>query len=183
LELPPQPTAFKAVGLFVAMATGLVVASGTTGAEPRVVRLKEELESAKTVAVVRVETYSNSRLRCRQLNSGRRRSFRYSDDPMWNPRRFVAENLDSAVTLTGMWPPVGSEVLIVVDREGIISLFAHRERDDWRYWSPRYTESMAQFYCGSPARPFPGQRPRPRDERVSWDGCLAADKHVREWLK
>ena len=163
----------------VALLGSLFVLSHFVYARPRPVRLLEEIRDAKTVAEVRIEAYFKNLLVGRNLKSNSRISFKYSSDPQWNPSRFIVQDLHAAGTAE--WPPVGSEVIVVVDHHNVVSLFARREIGMWRFWSPMFTGSTAAFECKSPALPLEGAVPAIND--FIWDGCLVPEQAVKNWLK
>jgi hypothetical protein len=138
-------------------------------AKPRSVNLLSELKAAKVVSEVTIVSYEKDHLVCSSANDPKKkRSFKYSDDPAWNPTRFIGKDLSALGT--GEWPPIGSNVAVVIDKEDAISLFAYRQGDAWRFWSPVMTGSVALFNCEPPAKPIKS------DTFIhkygSWDGCL-----------
>jgi len=150
-------------------------------AEPRGVDLKAELQSAQLVEDVEILDYTPEGLRFRLQDTlvveGIRRAepltARYwgADDSKWVPN--VAATLDfNQDILTGEWPPRGSKVLIVVDADNVISLFAWKRGANYRFWSPWMTESVAGFTCEPPARPLPKQADNFMGPNRGWDGCL-----------
>ena len=116
-----------------------------------------------------------------------------SRDTTWNPGRFASSELDSTwawgatgqgdnrVVWTSLWPPVGSEAVVVSDSTESISLFARRVVGGWRFWSPIFTMSVAVFECDPPARILNPETLF--SERGSWDGRIVPDSTVRKWLK
>ena len=111
-------------------------------AEPRWVNLLQELREAKIVAPVAIVSYDKDRLIC--VVDGKSKIelvLKYSIDPAWNPSRFIKSDL--ALVSTADWPPVGSEVVVVADKNDTVSLFAIRQKDVWRFGSPMMTGSMA----------------------------------------
>ena len=145
-------------------------------AESRGVDLKAELQSARLVAEVEIEEYTPEGLRFRLQGSSDKNpalSARYwgADNSKWVPE--VAATLDfNQNILTGEWPPRGSKVLIVVDADNVISLFAWKRGADYRFWSPWMTGSLAGFTCEPPARPLPKQADDFMGPNRGWDGCL-----------
>ena len=157
-----------------AVGLALVFLASPVWAEPRGVDLRAELQSARLVAEVEIEEYTPEGLLFRlQDNPRKPLSARYwgADDSKWVPE--VAATLDfNQVILTGEWPPRGSNVLIVVDADNIVSLFAWQKGPDYRFWSPWMTGSLAGFTCEPPARPLPGQADGFMGQHRGWDGCL-----------
>ena len=128
-------------------------------AASRGVDLQAELQSAQLVAEVEIEEYTPEGLTFRlQDNPRKPLAARYwgADDSKWVPN--VAATLDfNQDILTGEWPPRGSKVLLVVDADKNISLFAWKQGSDYRFWSPWMTGSVAGFTCEPPTRPLPQQ--------------------------
>lgn len=156
----------------------LAFPSSPVGAGPRGVDLRAELQSAQLVEDVEIEEYTPEGLIFRiQDNPRKPLSARYwgAGDSKWVPDVAAALNFNQDI-LTGEWPPRGSKVLIVVDADNVISLFAWKQDSDYRFWSPWMTGSVASFICELPARPLAGRRPGREGFSAhpnrSWDGCL-----------
>ena len=152
--------------------------SARTQAAPRPVNLEEELRSARRVAVVRIEAYLPDSLQYRLVDKQVRFTTPYSSDPEWAPFPRLVRGLDSLDSMqTAIWPRAGSEVVIVVARGNWVSLFARRQGSEWRFWSPEYTLSAAQFACGKVSRPLA------RGASSSQEGCLMTHKDLLRWIK
>ena len=147
-------------------------------AKPRPVHLIPELKEAKVVAPVRIVSYENEGLRCVLLEGPPRSlTFKYSSDPTWNPSRFAKSDL--SLMGTGRWPAAGSEVLVAADKNDLVSLFAYRQGDQWRFWSPIETGSVALFECNPPSTPI--KRDAFIYKNGSWDGCLFPAQALKQW--
>jgi hypothetical protein len=147
-------------------------------AEPRWVNLLQELREAKIVAPVAIVSYDKDRLICAVKGKSKiELALKYSIDPTWNPSRFIKNDLISVNTAD--WPPVGSEVVVVADKSDIVSLFAIRQKNVWRFWSPMMTGSTAQFSCEPPSRPIKSDNGNPPNG--SWNGCLLPYKDLERW--
>jgi hypothetical protein len=134
-----------------------------------VVRLPDELDEASVIAWVRVGGYADGKAWWTPLNpSGAVNHARCEGE--LTPRASAAAELAKASSLTAHWPPPGAEVLVVVSREGVVSLFGRREGEEVRLWSPQETGSIALFHCHAPARPLPGEDTQSVPQG-SWDGC------------
>lgn len=170
----------EVLGVFGAVAAFLLLVQHS-GAEPRGVVLIRELRQAKVVMPVRIDSYAKEGLVCTPLKGARPfKSFKYSTDPTWNPSVSVFVRRDQNSIWTAEWPAAGSEILIVVGQDGVVSLFADRQRDQWRFWSPHMTGSVALFECAPPSKPI---EPVSGHENGSWDGCVMPVKAVRQWEK
>ena len=143
------------------------------------VDVRHELDAASVVAEVKILQYMDGRLWVQSLeDTFVRAEVRYADDPTWSAKPFVDDGWQNKKQRTGIWPPVGAAVLIVLDRSGVVSLFAQRVHEYYRFWSPQATGSMAMFACASAGQTLeavPGKGSYYRNK--SWDGCMmpAAD--------
>ena len=158
--------------------TSLLLA-GAVSAEPRVVRLTDELASARIVTRARITSYEPDGLRFRPVTTPQAiLTARYSDDPSWNPLRFVPKQWreDAGGRQAGKWPPLQADVLGVVDAQGILSLFAWPQGAAYRFWSPAITGSVALFECEPPAKPVETLKAdaaaQGKGSFRSWDGCV-----------
>ncbi len=137
-----------------------------TNGEPRGVRLREELAEAQTIVRVRITGYRQGTVKWEPFEpKDAPKSARCSTDAQWTPQPSppAADGV-----YTAHWPQIGDDVLVVVDKDGAISLFAQLMGDKWRFWSPIMTGSVASFDCVAPATPLKGQE---RGSTGSWDGC------------
>lgn len=166
----------RVVGGVIGAACCVGLTAEGLSAYPEVVLLTEEIVAASAVTVVQIESYAYGHVICKDLESGLRLGIKCSEHSSWIPPFFVT-NLEPIGT--GIWPAVGSEVLVVADSGNVVSVFARREDGAWRFWSPDFTESEALFECPSSARCVEG----------SWrfhfcfEGCLVPDVVVWDWLK
>lgn len=147
-------------------------------AEPRGINLKQELREASIVASAKIVSYDSDSLKFQLSGSIAVLSAKYSTEPTWNPSRFILAEWppkDEKTKLTAKWPPVGSEVLVVVDRDNVISLFAWFYGNNYRFWSPMMTGSIAIFNCEQLGTPMDVLS---EDNPSSWDGCLIEKSKV-----
>lgn len=153
----------------------------TANAESLFVNLAEELQAASIITQARIVSYDTDLLKFQPLDSNDVMSARYSTDPTWNPSRFIHADWppkDEKVDLTAEWPPVGAEVLLVIDSENVISIFAWPFGEKYRFWSPIMTGSFAFFNCisldGVPLNLFS----RDDSPDASADGCLVDKSRI-----
>ena len=166
--------------VILSLILGMGVSARSVDAKSLGVDLQSELHSARVVMLARIVAYDPDRLRFQPIQgSASSLSARHSTDPTWNPTRFIRDPWpgDATSTMTAEWPPVGAEVLVVVNSEDVVSLFAHRAGEAYRFWAPLMTGSTALFFCRPPAQPLPGKELRREDagsdaNPASWDGCL-----------
>ena len=174
---------------FAVLFAVLAAAPSAVSAKPRGVHLDRELASARLVTPARILAYEADGLRFQPL--GRRvepMTATYSaSDPTWNPQRLVPEVWPPTDGIwTDAWPPVGAEVLVVIGEDGAVSLFAVRQGDEYRFWSPMMTGSVALFSCRPPARVLSAEAAIPHmtvgqdGQPAGWDGCLMPASAVVE---
>jgi hypothetical protein len=149
----------------------LCVVGGSASGKPRSVSVPEELEGASLIAWVRVGGYADGQLWWTPLSPTGGLTHAQCNAPEdVTPRPTSSAQLAHAPHLTALWPPSGAEVLVVVSREGTLSLLGRREGTEVRLWSPLNTGSVALFRCRLPWKPLPGED-LPKMPETSWDGC------------
>lgn len=159
--------------VLVSFAFVSILGVGIANAEVRGVNLAEELQTASIITPAKIVSYDTDVLKFQPLGSTDVMSARYSTDPTWNPSGFIHAEWppkDEKVNLTAEWPPVGAGVLLVIDKENVISIFAWLFGEKYRFWSPVMTGSVAGFNCKSLGIPIELISKDDPDE--SWDGCL-----------
>lgn len=173
----------RLVSVSIAMAAAFLTACAKPAAAGSLgVDLQEELASATVITRARILAYDPEGLRFQPLPEPLQPIVaRYSDDPTWKPRELGKGDFP-IYAFTGAWPPVGAEVLVVVDAHNVISLFAWPIGDTYRFWSPEFTGSAAFFVCWPPAKvlhPMPYEPSKDalteRGERAryeTFDGCF-----------
>ena len=114
---------------FVTVLIGMVLrAPACLEAKPRFVDLLRELEEARIVTRARILSYDPEGLRFQPLpEPSTPMTVNYSDDQSYVARPSVVPDEGEASVHTGLWPPAGAEVLVVVDQRNIVSLFAQLE--------------------------------------------------------
>ena len=148
-------------------------------AKPRFIRLIDELKAASIVAVVRIESYEKDHLVCVPSNNlNGKLVISYSTDKTWNPTGLVVNDLKSVET--GVWPPVGSSVVVVANGDRVVSLFAVETDGQWRFWSPWLTGSSASFECSVPSRVL---QPTDGKDFESWEGCVITNEKLEPFYK
>ena len=83
---------------------------------------------------------------------------------------------------TGNWPPIGVDILIVVNKINSVSVFAWKTGDSYRFWSPHFTGSSAFFLCLPPFKPA-SSKIVGANRDTSWEGCLIPSSKVQSILK
>jgi hypothetical protein len=73
-------------------------------------------------------------------------------------------------SLSGYWPNKGEKVLIMIDKRGPVSLFAYKEGNNYRFWSPWHPLGNILFKFRKPALKL--QNGKGLNDSMSFDGCL-----------
>lgn len=135
--------------------------------KPRFINIERELKQAPIVTEVIISSYTDTTIVYRPLtNNFSAGALRFKQSyPM--PKQ--ANQL-----LTGCSPAVGDTVLIVSDTTGRVSLFAEIIKDDYRFWSPYFTGSVAYFEYKAPFTRLEGRKEETHTDGsiTGWDGCL-----------
>ncbi|MGB8195254.1 MAG: hypothetical protein WCF67_25180 [Chitinophagaceae bacterium] len=164
-----------------------LIATITLYAKPRTVQLNQELKNAKFIGLVTVDGYDGK-------GNILFHSIEYKDTiyaaiaNYYGPDGFRLPGNDPD-NWTGNWPFQRETVLIVVDSLNKVSLFAKKIRNDYRFWSPHFTGSIALFRFSGAARKLDGGKGLENDEESGscWDGCLLPIKELlfesKEWFR
>ena len=170
------------------IALALTFPASPLWAGSRGVDLLDELHAAHVITRARILSYEEEGLSVQPLPEPAQPLLVHyaSGGPPALIRDDWQERTDAEVIYTGNWPPVGAEVLVIVGTvfgvQDAVSLFAWPRGEEYRFWSPHMTGSVAFFECRPPARPveplrFEGDPP---DIRTSWDGCFLPISFVVE---
>ena len=163
----------------------LVFDSHLVFAEPRFIDINQEIKLADVVALGKIISYDKETFKF-EPKKGPKRIFniRYrGDHPNLNPKKFIRSDLltiKEDEQLTAQWPPVGMEVLVVVDQKNVISLFAYKQdKEYYRFWTPYYfmTHGLALFKCDKPAEVLKGKW---MENNMCWGGCLVIESVVEK---
>lgn len=135
--------------------------------KPRFIDIEKELEQAPIVTEVVITAYTDSTVAytpVAALFSPGTLRFKKSYPMPKEPNQL----------LTGCSPALGDTVLIVSDTTGRVSLFAEIIKDDYRFWSPYFTGSVAYFEYKAPFTHLEGRKEETHDDGsiTGWDGCL-----------
>jgi hypothetical protein len=145
---------------FVLLTTGL-------NAKPRSVYLDKELKEALLTEYVEIVNYTDTTIIFKTIDSNKVLTAKI--------RGAVVQGQKFDKHTTGYWPVQGDKVLIVVGQNGYISLFAHKQDNNYRFWSPEFTGSTAMFYFKKPAiklQDNKGLENNKGEYDTCWDGCL-----------
>ena len=145
--------------LTISMTCGLI-------AKPRTIYLGRELKNASLIELGEIIGYTDSTIIFKLI----------VNDTIFNARTNGANKVQQTKKYTtGYWPLIGEKVLVVVGQNGYISLFANKQGNNYRFWSPFYTGSTALFCFKSPATKLPdntGLKENLKNYESCWDGCL-----------
>jgi len=130
---------------------------------PRVVYLNKELENASVIAYCEVQKDHLGNLIYQPLNGVRPKAIKGVAGPTFTD--------GASEPGTGYWPRVGEQVLVVLNKEGELSIFAHKVGDHYRFWSPSFTGSVALFHYQSPALPLPDCESITEMDGSEWQNC------------
>jgi len=137
------------------------VSNLSTQGQARIVDIDAELRAAKTVAFATVDSYTDSTITFKQMAVS-------APDRLFVSRLKTFDKAFIGKQETGGLPPENSDVIVVVDSNNYVSLFARRVSDKpgVHFWSPIYTGSDCIFkynkffYRDSlPKEEYDGERP------------------------
>jgi hypothetical protein len=144
----------------------LIMTMGLT-AKPRSVFLDKELKEALITEYVEIMNYTDSTIIFKVIDNNKLLTAKI--------RRTPTQEQGSEKPSTGVWPLKGNKVLIVVGKNGFVSMFADKQNEFYRFWSPGYTGSTAIFYFKKPALKLGdnnGLNVVKGEYETCWDGCL-----------
>ena len=167
----------------------IVLSSYNSNTKSRTVFLDKELKEAMYIDYVEIVNYSDSSIQFKEIVG-----FKGYHSMKWfntqnferkteNPSAILSAKLLDGIDsdfgfkkhTTGYFPRKGEKVLIVITENNHVSLFAAAKNDQFRFWSPFFTESMALFYFKTPASKLKGENTISNkfgDYETCWDGCL-----------
>jgi hypothetical protein len=163
-------------------------------AKPRTVYLDKELKGAMYFDYVEVLNYTDSTIIFKEIDgfqSYNSNDWFDSDNFKLSARNdtvlYAAKlkgglnDLDVKKYTTGYLPKKGEKILIVINKENQVSLFANLEDGTYRFWSPYYTGSSALFCFNEPATKLKeknGLTEKLGDYETCWDGCLLSSNEL-----
>jgi len=153
----------------------LISISPLAEAKPRAVYLDKELKEASLIEYVEITGYADSMLTVKPVEG--KKTFNI-------PVGHVMAMDGIMDILTSHWPVKGEKVLVVLNTEGKLSLFAYKQDTQYRFWSPHETGSLAIFYFKKPAAKLPDQKGLSYDTgeyETCWDGCLLPTELVKTY--
>lgn len=149
----------------------LIVLALTTGlfSKSREVDLTDELRNASFKGLVRIENYKGNMVLFRPVDNLDTLMTATTGD---TEPRVEEKAIPSRKMLTGRWASIGDQVLIVIDRNGNVSLFAFDIGDDYRFWNPYNMFDGTLFRFSPPARKLDDKQFDSKIDGESFDGCL-----------
>lgn len=135
--------------------------------ESRFIDIETELKRAPIVTEVVITAYTDSTVLYNPTTD------KFSPGALKFQKSYPKAKGDNPL-LTGSSPAIGDTVLIVSDATGSVSLFAEIIKDDYRFWSPYFTGSVAYFKYRPPFTHLEGRKEETHDDGsiTGWDGCL-----------
>lgn len=147
----------------------------TSFVKPRFVDMEEELQNADFVGEVLVRSYGEKYMYYSRLATPT-----VIDSTVSNHVIAYANYTDG--DLTNTWPNANDVVLMVASE--YVSLFAEVQKDDYRFWSPYFTGSVAMFSFKAPFRKLPTEDEDTwGDKKGCWDGCLLKKEELVKWRR
>lgn len=161
-------------------------------AKPRIVYLDKELKNAMYIDFIKVIDYTDSTIVFQEIEN----FAGYYSYEWFNTENFVLKAKSDTAYLTskiqkgqlgfdkfttGYMPQKGEEVLIVINKENQVSLFANLKNSVFRFWSPFFTRSTALFYFKEPALKLEnkdGITDRLGEYETCWGGCLLSKSEL-----
>lgn len=146
--------------------------------ESRYVDIERELKRAPIVTEAVIASYGDSTVNYTPLTDS------FSPGAL-RMRKTFAMPKEANQLLTGCSPEVGDTVLIVSDTTGRVSLFAEIIKDEYRFWSPYFTGSVAFFEYKAPFTHLEGRKEEthPDGSITGWDGCLLKRSLIGGYVK
>jgi hypothetical protein len=150
---------------------------------------KQYLQDAKTIRTIIVLPYKDSTMFYRLQNSKDTLSISCRTKQYSEPfRQTLIKNKGMLKTdLAGKWPTVGQKVLIVINKNNRVSLFATKTGDDYRFWDPNsvpFANSIFSIPKERPYKPLENCNDLWRSENVNYwtctDGCLLIAFDLKE---
>lgn len=145
-------------------------------ARPFIFNIHKELKDAERIVQGTILKYDRGLLSFKNDSTGLIESTNVSGGMLRNPARetdslAVKENYLSI--LSGRFPTVGEQVLIVINDENDVRLFAYKKDGYYRFWTPKISNSVSHFAFESPVLPiFPNYSFYNPRQGLCVDGCL-----------
>jgi hypothetical protein len=135
--------------------------------KPRFIDIEKELNKAPIVTEAVINSYTDTTVAYTPLTDN------FSPGALKFKKSYPMPK-EANQLLTGCSPAVGDTVLIVSDTTGRVSLFAEIIKDDYRFWSPYFTGSVAYFEYKAPFTHLEGRKEETHNNGSisGWDGCL-----------
>lgn len=146
-------------------------------AKPRTVDLEKELNEASVICLAELMAYTDSTLLFKTENT--QTTFSAKTYGKITPTGQTGDRY-----FTATWPLMGEKLLVVINHTGYISLFAKRIGNNYRFWSPAFTGSIALFTFNEPATCLPDEHGidnQTNQARLTcWDGCIMPVSEIKE---
>jgi hypothetical protein len=164
--------------LFKSILPVLLLTSLTLSAKVIVIDVKKTLQSAKTIKTIIIVGYRESLLFYRFLNSKDTLSIYCDSRRTSEPFRLalIEKKVMLNTDLAGKWPNVGQEVLIVINLNDRVALFAIKKGNDYRFWDPNSVPFANSVFLIPKERPY-----KPLENCVDWGQNLGQNEDNSFW--
>lgn len=148
----------------------------TSVVKPRLVDVEEELQKATFVGEIVALRYSGTHMYYHKISSPK------TIDSTTCFGKVAYAGYDGGY-LTATWPQPYDTVIAVMDSNRV-SLFAQILKNDYRFWSPNFTGSIAYFNYNAPFRKLDGEKEDTySDKKATWDGVMLEKGELGKWRR
>jgi len=167
----------------------ILLTSLTVNAKVIVIDIKQYLQDAKTIRTIIVLAYKDSTMFYRFQNSKDTLSISCRTKQYSEPFRktLIDKKVMLKTDLAGKWPTIGQKILIVINKNNRVSLFAIKIGDDYRFWDPNsvpFANSIFSIPKERPYKPLENCKNSGRSENANYwtctDGCLLIAFDLKE---
>jgi hypothetical protein len=169
--------------------TIILLTSLTVNAKVILIDIKKTLKEAKTIKTIIVIAYKDSTMFYRFQNSNDTLSISCKTKKSSEVFRqtLIDKNFMLKTDLAGKWPSIGQKVLIVINKNNKVALFATKTGDDYRFWDPNsipFANSIFSIPKERPYKPLENCNDLGRSENANYwtcsDGCLVMALDLKE---
>ena len=169
--------------------TIFLLTSLTVNAKVILIDIKKTLQEARTIKIIIVLAYKDSTMFYRFQNSKDTLSISCKTKQYSEPFRksLIDKKLMLQTELAGKWPSVGQKILIVINKNNKVALFATKTGDDYRFWDPNsvpFANSIFSIPKERPYKPLENCNDLGRSENANYwtcsDGCLVIALDLKE---
>ncbi len=154
--------------------TLVLISTYNAQAKVRLIHIDQSLNRAKSIKKIFIIGYNDSMMLYKLLNSNDTlRIYCQTKKESESFREILmVRKLITKTDLTGKWPNIGQQVLIVVDSINEVSLFAIKSGNNYRFWDPSSTPYSNSVFIIPKEKPY-----KPLEICTDWD----PDKNDNYW--